>query len=130
MRAAIAILMCGLATASCYECKSSDPQCRALPDYQPIGPAPGPGDYPGPDGLLTAEPDGSEAAAASPCGRSCKRISELGCEEGQTSPKGTTCFRACQHMASLRRVPAECWAHASTVDVLRACGGVRCANVR
>jgi hypothetical protein len=110
-----------LAIAACYECK--DPQCSNVP---PVDPVP-PDWYPPAGGNIVVETDGSDAAASSPCGRACDNLRRLGCPEGRGSDGGVSCYRICLKQASLERIPASCWAGASNVTTLRACGRIRCA---
>lgn len=96
-----------------------------LRDPMPVEPMP-PDWYPAAGTPLVVEVDGSPSAEQSPCGRACASLRRLGCPEGQPSRKGVSCYRTCLEMASLERIPAECWASAGTVADLRACGRVRC----
>lgn len=117
MRHLFALFVFGLALVACYECK--DAQCSNVPPVEP--------DYPPSGGVVEVFPDGSEAAASSPCGRACETFRALGCSEGEPTPKTqTSCYRTCLHAASLRKLPAGCWARAKTKEELRACGQVRC----
>lgn len=107
----IAILLAALALTAC-----------PLHNPVPVEPDYPPGSvYPSDGGLVEMLPEGSDAAAASPCGRACSNITRLGCEEG-----GPRCYRACVARAELVIVPTGCWAHAEDVEELRTCGGVRC----
>jgi hypothetical protein len=123
VRSAFIIIASGMLLAACYKC--SDPACRNVTPIQPDYPA---GDYQVDGGDVDVPPDDSEAALSSPCGRACATMRELRCGEGDPSATGVTCYRVCLRAASLRTVPAGCWASAKTVDQLRACGGVRCAR--
>lgn len=90
------------------------------PDYPPLA-------YPAGDDIVTVYPDDSPEAAVSPCGRACRNVAALGCPEGGKSPGGSTCYQVCSRTITVRRVPVECWAHADSVDHLRACGAeMRC----
>ncbi len=98
----------------------------------PVSPAvtdPDGGDYPGPDGLIVAEVDGSEAAAASPCGRACANLARIACREGSPSKQGVSCYRGCLSQASHQRLPTSCWARAQTPTEARTCGALRCLTL-
>lgn len=105
-----------LVLVACYECK--DPQCSNLPPVEP--------DYPPSNGVVEVFPDGSEAAAKSPCGRACETFRSLGCSEGQPTANGVSCYRVCLHAAALRKLPVSCWANAKSKPDLRSCGSVKC----
>lgn len=96
-----------------------------LRDPVPVEPVP-PNWYPPAGWPVVVEVDGSAVAERSPCGRACASLRRLDCPEGQPSRGGVSCYRTCLRMASLERIPAECWASAVTVDAVRACGLVRC----
>ncbi len=83
-------------------------------------------DYPAPGADASEEPEGSPAALSSPCGKACQTFERLHCPEGEPSASGVSCYRVCVKAARLRSIPAKCWGSASSVDALRACGGVRC----
>lgn len=84
------------------------------------------GDYPEPPEYRVIEHvDGSEAAAASPCGLACANLKAIGCSDGDAT-KGVSCYRGCISMARHVRVPVTCWRQAASVDAARACGGIRC----
>lgn len=115
-----AVVLSFTALAACYKCL--DPSCS---NVAPVDPTP-PDWYPPSGAPIVVETDGSDAAASSPCGRACENMRRLGCEEGQPSATGVSCYRVCLKQASLERVPAECWARAASVSELRQCGLVRC----
>ena len=112
------VLVLGVLYAGCYKCV--DAQCSNVP---PIDPAPP--DWPVGD-IIETHPDGSEAAASSPCGRSCANWKKLHCPEAEPAEGGATCYRVCVKRASLVRIPSACWSTAKDVVTLRACGGIRC----
>ena len=128
IRSTIATVACVLlATLStlvtgsgCYKCV--DAECSNVP---PINPQPP--DWPSQElDVVEAVPDGSPEATASPCGRACVTFRRLQCPEGEPNDSGASCYRVCVHGARLRKVPAACWAAATSVAALRACGKVRC----
>jgi hypothetical protein len=85
------------------------------------------GDFPfPPDYAIDEHPEGSAAAAVSPCGRACASLRALGCPEGSPSAQGASCYRGCLSMARHQRVPTNCWTLSKTAEDVRRCGGIRC----
>jgi hypothetical protein len=62
-------------------------------------------------------------ATGSACERACSTLAELGCPEGQPTPRGKPCLEVCHQQAPLLRV--DCVAEADTVEDVRQCS-VRC----
>lgn len=108
----VSMLAVVLLTA-CY-----DPKDPKLPPVEPA--------YP--DEVVTVYAEDSAEAAASPCGRACVRLRELGCPEGAPSATGVSCYRVCVHASQLKSLRPSCVASASSVDAVRACGTVRCSR--
>lgn len=107
------LLLCAALTAACYDPKD--------PKVPPVDPG-----YP--DEVVTVYPEDSAEAAASPCGRACAQLRELGCPEGAASTTGVSCYRVCVHASQLKSLRPSCVAGAKSVDAVRACGTVRCAR--
>lgn len=108
-----------------YVCAPAVAAC-VLHNPVPVQPEYPAGEYPPDGGSATEEPEGSSAALTSPCGRACTAFSRLGCPEGRPSDNGVSCYRVCVKTAKVKKLPAACWAGASSVAALRACGGIRC----
>lgn len=103
----------------------------ACPAPRPPGPPPDEdadaGDYPvPPENLVEELPEGSPQGLSSPCGKACENLRRVPCREGFPTREGVTCYRGCLSMARHQRVPASCWAAASSPAEARACGGLRC----
>ncbi len=107
------VAVVAVASAGCY-----DPKDPKLPPVEPA--------YP--DEVVTVYAEDSAEAAASPCGRACVRLRDLGCPEGAPSASGVSCYRVCVHASQLKSLRPSCVASASSVDAVRACGTVRCSR--
>ena len=85
------------------------------------------GDYPFPPFYVVEElPEGSSAAALSPCGQACAALRTIGCSEGFPNKQGVTCYAGCLSMAKQQRIPTSCWTLSRTSEDVRRCGGARC----
>lgn len=72
---------------------------------------------------LPPEPDIVIVYPADPCPEACRRLSELGCPEGDQTPDGTSCEVICRNAGDL--VDAPCVTRARSRADLQACN-VRC----
>ncbi len=68
-------------------------------------------------------PFGVDAGAS--CEKACAKLRSLGCPEATPD-----CTKGCVAGSEVRAFPLDCWADAGDQLAARACGGLRCKEMR